>query len=108
MIDGRRDHHRALPCIVLDDALAAACPEGVDVYFDNTAGAISDAVVKRLRVGARIVVCGTASVAIVDDPNQAVGIFHTVGIRHADAFVEQEPVAGGTGRFSRRKSSSGR
>jgi NADPH-dependent curcumin reductase CurA len=42
--------------------LAQACGAGVDVYFDNTAGAISDAVMAQLKVGARVVVCGTASV----------------------------------------------
>jgi NADPH-dependent curcumin reductase CurA len=47
----------------LEAGLAAACPEGVDVYFDNTAGAISDAVYRHLAVRARAVVCGTASVA---------------------------------------------
>jgi len=47
----------------LDLALAAACPEGVDIYYDNTAGTISDAVLKHLRVGARVVICGTASIA---------------------------------------------
>lgn len=47
-------------------ALAAACPEGVDVYYDNTAGPISDAVYSNLRVGARVVICGTASVASWD------------------------------------------
>jgi NADPH-dependent curcumin reductase CurA len=47
----------------LDAALSAACPNGVDVYFDNTAGAIGDAVMRHLAVGARIVVCGTASVS---------------------------------------------
>lgn len=52
----------------LDAALAAACPQGVDVYFDNTAGAISDAVLRHLRPGARVVVCGTASVASWDPP----------------------------------------
>jgi NADPH-dependent curcumin reductase len=51
-------------------SLAAACPNGVDVYFDNTAGAISDAVLAQLAVGARIVVCGTASVASWDPPPQ--------------------------------------
>lgn len=50
----------------LADALAAACPKGVDVYFDNTSGAISDAVLARLAVGARIVICGTASVSSWD------------------------------------------
>ncbi len=50
------------------DALAKACPRGVDVYFDNTAGAISDAVLPQLAVGARVVICGTASVASWDPP----------------------------------------
>lgn len=45
-----------------DSALEVACPGGVDVYFDNTAGRISDAVMHRLKVGARVVICGTASV----------------------------------------------
>lgn len=44
-------------------ALEAACPDGVDVYFDNTAGPISDAVLHHLNVGARVVICGTASIA---------------------------------------------
>lgn len=52
----------------LDGSIAAACPQGIDVYFDNTAGAISDAVMKHLNVGARIVICGTASVASWDPP----------------------------------------
>ena len=47
----------------LDEALAAACPNGVDVYFDNTAGSISDTVLKHLAVGARVIICGTASIA---------------------------------------------
>ncbi len=47
----------------LDAALTKHCPNGVDVYFDNTAGPISDAVMKHLSVGARVVICGTASVA---------------------------------------------
>jgi len=50
----------------LDAALAAACPDGVDVYYDNTAGPISDAVYRHLRVGARVVICGTASIASWD------------------------------------------
>jgi NADPH-dependent curcumin reductase len=52
----------------LSEALSDACPRGVDVYFDNTAGAISDAVLPQLAVGARVVICGTASVASWDPP----------------------------------------
>jgi len=52
----------------IGEQLAAACPDGVDVYFDNTSGPISDAVMARLSVGARVVICGTASVASWDPP----------------------------------------
>jgi NADPH-dependent curcumin reductase CurA len=45
----------------LDAALAKAAPNGVNVYFDNTSGPISDAVLRHLAVGARVVVCGTIS-----------------------------------------------
>ena len=49
----------------LGDPLVRACPHGIDVYFDNTAGAISDAVLPQLATGARVVICGTASVALL-------------------------------------------
>jgi NADPH-dependent curcumin reductase CurA len=52
----------------LDEALSAACPNGVNVYFDNTSGAISDAVLRQLAVNARVVICGTASVPSWDPP----------------------------------------
>jgi NADPH-dependent curcumin reductase CurA len=45
------------------EQLAAACPNGVDIYFDNTSGSISDAVMPHLNVGARVIICGTASIA---------------------------------------------
>lgn len=49
------------------DGLAAAikevCPNGIDLFFDNTAGAIADAVFPHLNVAARVIQCGTASVA---------------------------------------------
>lgn len=44
------------------EAIDAVCPNGANVYFDNTSGAISDAVWPRLAVGARVVICGTASI----------------------------------------------
>ncbi len=47
----------------LESEIAKACPNGIDVYFDNTAGEISDAVLKNLAVGARVIICGTASIA---------------------------------------------
>lgn len=46
--------------------LAEACAGGVDIYYDNTAGPISDAVMTHLRPGARVIICGTASVPAWD------------------------------------------
>jgi NADPH-dependent curcumin reductase CurA len=50
----------------LGEAIDQSCPGGVNVYFDNTSGAISDAIYPRLAVGARVVICGTASISSWD------------------------------------------
>ncbi|KVN98381.1 NADP-dependent oxidoreductase [Burkholderia ubonensis] len=38
--------------------LADACPGGIDVYFENVGGAVFDAVLPLLNIGARVPVCG--------------------------------------------------
>ncbi len=43
------------------EALKEACPGGVDIYFDNVGGEVSDAVMPLLTKGARIIVCGQIS-----------------------------------------------
>jgi NADPH:quinone reductase len=50
-------------------ALKDACPKGIDVYFDNVGGDISDAVMPLLNHGARIIICGQISVYNLDRPN---------------------------------------
>jgi hypothetical protein len=37
------------------------CPDGIDVYFDNVGGEILDAALVRLKLNARIPLCGTIS-----------------------------------------------
>ncbi|HSC73981.1 MAG TPA: NADP-dependent oxidoreductase [Gaiellaceae bacterium] len=44
-----------------EDVAAALRDEQVDVYFDNVGGEISQAVHRRLNLGARIVICGQVS-----------------------------------------------
>ena len=41
--------------------LKEECPEGIDVYFDNVGGEILDIALSKLRLHARIVICGAIS-----------------------------------------------
>ncbi|MDX1268671.1 MAG: zinc-binding dehydrogenase, partial [Oceanisphaera sp.] len=43
------------------DQLAAACPDGIDIYFENVGGKVLDAVLPLLNTSARIPVCGLIS-----------------------------------------------
>ena len=45
----------------LTRAIKTACPDGVDIYFDNVGGKISDAVLNNINKHARIPVCGYIS-----------------------------------------------
>ena len=45
----------------LEDDLRAAVPKGVDIYFDNVGGPILDAMLARMRLFSRIIVCGLIS-----------------------------------------------
>jgi NADPH-dependent curcumin reductase CurA len=65
-VEDLREHYRFDEAIDykaadLRSALKEACPDGVDVYFDNCGGEISAAVHSRLNVGARIAICGQVS-----------------------------------------------
>lgn len=42
----------------LADDLAAACPDGIDVYFENVGGKVFDAVLPLLNTFARVPICG--------------------------------------------------
>jgi NADPH-dependent curcumin reductase len=48
------DHHSE----DLNAAIADACPDGVDVYFENVGGRVQQAAFRVLNVHARVIVCG--------------------------------------------------
>lgn len=50
-------------------AMKTACPNGVDVYFDNVGGEISDAVMQLINQRARIAVCGQISLYNLESPD---------------------------------------
>ncbi|MFK8054391.1 MAG: NADP-dependent oxidoreductase [Woeseiaceae bacterium] len=45
----------------VDARIAALMPDGIDVYFDNVGGDILEMVLERLRLHARVVMCGAIS-----------------------------------------------
>jgi hypothetical protein len=55
----------------LPQALARACPDGIDVYFENVGGAVFDAVLPLLNPRARVPVCGL--IAQYNDTDPAPG-----------------------------------
>jgi NADPH-dependent curcumin reductase CurA len=58
--------------------LVAACPEGIDVYYENVGGEVFDAVLPLLNVGARIPLCGIVS--HYNDTELAAGPDRTVAL----------------------------
>ena len=50
------------------EKLKELCPDGIDVYFDNVGGAITDAVFPLINLRARIVICGQISQYNLEKP----------------------------------------
>jgi len=48
--------------------LAELCPDGIDVYFDNVGGTVTDAAVLHLNAKARIALCGQLSQLNLEEP----------------------------------------
>lgn len=72
------DHHNPdLPAL-----LAAACPDGIDVYFENAGGKVFDAVLPLLNTSARVPVCGLISgynaTALPDGPDRSPMLMRTL------------------------------
>ncbi len=47
----------------LEPALREVCPEGVNVFFDNTGGEIADVVIRQMAWFGRVIQCGTMAIA---------------------------------------------
>ena len=53
----------------LTAAIGRACPDGIDLYFDNVGGATLDAALFHLRPKARVVLCGRISQTHAEQPH---------------------------------------
>src|SRR5690606_2736237 len=60
----------------LEGDLAAACPNGIDVYFENVGGEVTRAVAKLLNKGSRVPICGYVSAYNAEDASKVETPFH--------------------------------
>ena len=68
----------------LTGELARICPDGIDVFFDNSAGPLHDAVMRNLALGARITICGQVSLAgRFDEPDMGERFLRQIMIARA-------------------------
>lgn len=84
------------------DDVRAGCPDGVDVYFDNVAGTILEAALKRMNLGGRVVCCGAVSTYDSSErPSGTLGVPGLLALKrlrmegfivldYADRFAEAE------------------
>jgi NADPH-dependent curcumin reductase len=89
----------------LSSALKEHCPRGIDAYFDNVGGETLEAVIGRLALGARIVLCGMIGAYSMDQTPVGPWLGPIVGARatmkglvvydHMDRFAEMTRVISG-------------
>jgi NADPH-dependent curcumin reductase CurA len=85
-------------------ALKETCPRGIDAYFDNVGGETLEAVIGRLALGARIVLCGMIGAYSMDATPSGPWLGPVVGARatikglvvydHVDRMPEMARVVG--------------
>ena len=63
----------------MEEKLKEACPNGVDIYFENVGGPVSKAVAKLLNEGSRVPICGFISAYNSEDMTKEETPFHIFG-----------------------------
>jgi NADPH-dependent curcumin reductase len=89
------------------EQLAAVTPNGIDVYFENVGGAVFDAVLPRLNIGARVPVCGLIAhyndTQLPPGPNRLPLLLRQILTRrlHVEGFIILDHFATGFAAFLR-------
>jgi NADPH:quinone reductase len=79
-------------------AMQEACPNGIDVYFDNVGGSVSDAILPLLKQSARVVICGQISIYNLDQPD--IGLRAQPYLLVSSAMMKGFIITGYAARFS--------
>lgn len=79
--DACLDHHKP----ELAERLKAACPMGIDIYFENVGGAVFDGVLPLLNNFARVPVCGLIAqynaTGLPSEPNRVPLLMHSILVK---------------------------
>lgn len=102
--DACLDHRAYDDAKSLRTALAEACPEGIDIYYENVAGKVLDAVLPLMNVAGRIPICGMIAwynpdASMLDGPNELPKMWRSILVKrlsingfiifdHNDRYVE--------------------
>jgi NADPH-dependent curcumin reductase CurA len=70
----------------LEADLRAACPDGIDVYFENVGGDVLDAVVPLLNRGSRVPICGFISAYNARSRSEVRSPFDVLGAMESPPF----------------------
>jgi NADPH-dependent curcumin reductase CurA len=62
----------------LNEAVASACPNGIDVFFDNVGGPILDVALAHLALRGRVVLCGAISQYNASEPKGPAGYLNLI------------------------------
>ena len=85
----------------LNRAIKDACPNGVDIYFDNVGGKIADAVLNCINKHARIPVCG--AISMYNDTSQLMGPYVQPVLVSKSALMQGFIVSDFAGKFPEAK-----
>ena len=82
------------------EVLSEICPDGIDAYFDNVGGTITDAVFRLLKPKARVAICGQISQYNLEEPEMGPRLLPHLLVRQVRAegflvfqFAERYPEA---------------
>jgi len=84
--DACLDHRAFETAGDLRKAVAAACPDGIDIYFENVGGKVFEAVLPLMNTFGRIPVCGMIAgynqVGVPEGPDRLPALWRTVLVKH--------------------------
>ena len=80
------------------DEIAAACPDGMNIYFDNVGGETLSACLENLACAARIVLCGSISEYMRDEP---FGLTNYTRLRRSNSSMHGFFIYNHAGEFDR-------